>query len=415
MTRARASNPPAPRRISKYLSASSSAELARPAPTTSEASTSSSSRRAGARPRRGSRRPPPADPANRRSASRTREPPSLGTSTPSHVRQVVLTEQPRPAPAGAVRAPLGWRAKARAGRRRAPCGRVDSSVGAVAVPRTWRPFPPRACGRRAGSRSSAPSAASRGEGGVPAAGRRRRSPTTSTTVFPLLARLPPGLTPIIVRRLPEGAGLVPRPRRWAAERPGFPVPVAAPPTEDRRDRRPGAPRGSADEVEGAGPEERGRAPSAAVGSCAQGGRPAGPAGAPPVGGGPGARSDVPLCRRGSRPGRAASLGPMEAQARARSDRHRRSPRRPHARRCLRMARRPEPRAHPLRQPRPNVEQNQIAGSPPTPPSLPRRWARPGYQDQLRDLALRGTYIGEGSRLLIRRRLTGSVRHHAPRL
>src|SRR3954451_10346921 len=40
MTSAREKNPPAPRRISKYLSASSSGGLARPTPTTSEASTS---------------------------------------------------------------------------------------------------------------------------------------------------------------------------------------------------------------------------------------------------------------------------------------------------------------------------------------------------------------------------------------
>src|SRR3954463_4400489 len=40
MTHARASNPPAPRRISKYLSASSSAELAPPAPPPPEALTS---------------------------------------------------------------------------------------------------------------------------------------------------------------------------------------------------------------------------------------------------------------------------------------------------------------------------------------------------------------------------------------
>src|SRR3954447_24641503 len=122
MTRARASNPPAPRRISKYLSASSSAELARPAPTTSEASTSVQLPPGGSAAQARDRRPPPADPANRRSASRTREPPSLGTSAPSHVRQVVLVERPnlaRGSPSGAVPAAAGG-GGGRAGRRRAP-------------------------------------------------------------------------------------------------------------------------------------------------------------------------------------------------------------------------------------------------------------------------------------------------------
>src|SRR3954447_23326893 len=142
MTRARASNPPAPRRISKYLSASSSAELARPAPTTSEASTSVQLPPGGSAAQARDRRPPPADPANRRSASRTREPPSLGTSTPPHVRQVVPME--RPSLAHGSRPSGGRRRKPR--RRPSPrsCGRTDGSAGAVAEPRPRRPFSPRA-------------------------------------------------------------------------------------------------------------------------------------------------------------------------------------------------------------------------------------------------------------------------------
>src|SRR3954469_14558862 len=94
MTRARASNPPAPRRISKYLSASSSAELARPAPTTSEASTSVQLPSGG--PAAQAREPQPTAGRPRQSTKRVSD---TGTSIP---RDINAAPRPTGRPYGTV-------------------------------------------------------------------------------------------------------------------------------------------------------------------------------------------------------------------------------------------------------------------------------------------------------------------------
>src|SRR3954468_20665317 len=314
MTRARASTPPAPRRISKYLSPSSSAELARPAPRTSEASTSVQL--------------PPGG-----SAAQAREPQTTAGRPRQSTKRISDTGTSIPRDIGAVPRPTGRPGRTAQPRPREPVRRRSGSGRRGGGPR--RPSPR--------SRAIRPPPAAEASPPLAGGGARRQPPRPP---FPRLARVPPGLTPILVRRLVGSAGFVPPRDDGRLDGPGLRRPSRHHLPGIDRDRRPGTPRRSADEVEGAGPEERGgHRPRPRV-PPPHGSRPAGPAGASPVGGRAGRTiGRFPL---GARPVRVAPprLGPKEAQARARSDRHRRRrpPRRPRARRRLRLARRPRPRA-----------------------------------------------------------------------